>query len=216
MHPYRTHHCGALTSAQVGSDVRLSGWIHSKRDHGQLLFIDLRDHYGMTQCVADISNPLFQALEGLRVESVITVTGKVVQRAPGTVNAKLKTGEIEIAVSHLEVQSRADILPLQVAGDEVAGEETRLKYRFLDLRRDKLHGNIMLRSQVIASIRRRMIDQGFTEFQTPILTADSPEGARASTPRRRCNGSSPTVLPPPSRCWPPTRVMACWRWRCAC
>jgi len=179
MHPYRTHSCGALRRQHVGESVRLSGWVHRKRDHGQLLFVDLRDHYGLTQVVADISSPVFKALEGLRVESVITVTGKVVARTAETVNAKLPTGEIEVQVAEVAVQSAADQVPLQVNGEEDAGEETRLRYRFLDLRRERLHRNIVLRSQVISSIRRRMIDQGFTEFQTPILTADSPEGARA-------------------------------------
>jgi aspartyl-tRNA synthetase len=179
MHPYRTQTCGALRRQHVGQSVRLSGWVHRKRDHGQLLFIDLRDHYGLTQVVADISSPVFAALEGLRVESVITVTGKVVARTPETVNAKLPTGEIEVQAAEVAVQSAAEQVPLQVNSEEDAGEETRLRYRFLDLRRERLHRNIVLRSQVINSIRRRMLEQGFTEFQTPILTADSPEGARA-------------------------------------
>jgi aspartyl-tRNA synthetase len=178
MHPYRTHTCGEPRRSHAGSRVRLSGWVHRKRDHGQLLFVDLRDNYGITQCVIDISSPLFAALESVRVESVITVTGTVVPRDPETVNATLATGEVELRVEELEVRSRAAVLPLQVASDEEAGEEIRLRYRYLDLRREKMHRNILLRSQVIASIRRRMIEQGFTEFQTPILTASSPEGAR--------------------------------------
>ncbi|WP_158044560.1 aspartate--tRNA ligase [Skermanella pratensis] len=178
MHPYRTHTCGALRDTDAGQIVRLSGWINRKRDHGQLLFIDLRDHYGMTQCVIDSSSPLFQVAEGLRLESVITVTGKVVGRTPETINDKLPTGRIEVQIKELAVQSAAEPLPLQVNSDADAGEEIRLRYRFLDLRREKMQQNILLRSQVIASVRRRMIEQGFNEFQTPILTASSPEGAR--------------------------------------
>jgi aspartyl-tRNA synthetase len=178
MHVYRTHTCNALTAAAVGSEARLSGWVHRKRDHGNLLFIDLRDHYGITQCVIDTSSPLFKAVEAVRVESVVTITGKVVNRPAETVNRKLATGEIEVQIGAFTLQSTADVLPLQVASDEDSGEEVRLRYRFLDLRRDKVHRNIVLRSQVIQSIRRRMIEQGFTEFQTPILTSSSPEGAR--------------------------------------
>jgi len=178
MHLYRTHTCNALTAAAVGSEARLSGWVHRKRDHGNLLFIDLRDHYGITQCVIDTSSPLFKAVEAVRVESVVTITGKVVNRPAETVNAKLATGEIEVQVGAFTLQSTAEVLPLQVASDEDSGEEVRLRYRFLDLRRDKVHRNIVLRSQVIQSIRRRMIEQGFVEFQTPILTSSSPEGAR--------------------------------------
>ncbi|GAB5467175.1 MAG: aspartate--tRNA ligase [Rhodospirillales bacterium] len=179
MHAYRSHTCGALRRAQIGDEVRLSGWIHRKRDHGQLLFVDLRDHYGLTQCVADVSSPVFPVLEAARPESVICVTGKVVERAAETINPKLETGEVEVYVDTVEVLSRAEVLPLQVAGEEESGEETRLTYRFLDLRRERIHRNLVLRSQVIASIRRRMTDSGFLEMQTPILTADSPEGARA-------------------------------------
>jgi aspartyl-tRNA synthetase len=178
MHLYRSHHCGALRAADAGREVRLSGWVHRKRDHGNLLFVDLRDHYGITQCVIDTSSPLFRALEEQRLESVVTVTGKVVKRTAETINPRLPTGEIEVQVAALEVQSVAEALPLQVNSDMDYGEDTRLRFRFLDLRRDKMHRNIVLRSNVIASIRRRMIEQGFTEFQTPILTASSPEGAR--------------------------------------
>ncbi|MCA3300622.1 MAG: aspartate--tRNA ligase [Roseomonas sp.] len=178
MHAYRTHHCGALRASDAGSPARLSGWVHRKRDHGSLLFIDLRDHYGMTQCVVAQGSPVLKLLEELRPESVITVTGDVVPREAGTVNAKLPTGAIELRVRDVEVQSSAEVLPIQVAGDAEFPEELRLRYRFLDLRRERQHRNLMLRSQVISSIRRRMIDQGFTEFQTPILTASSPEGAR--------------------------------------
>ena len=178
MHPYRTHTCGALRAGHAGETVRLSGWIHRKRDHGNLLFVDLRDHYGITQVVADTSDDAFRTLEGLRPESVITVTGDVVRRSPDTVNPKLPTGEVELRVREVGIQSEADLLPLQVASDEDAGEDLRLRYRFLDLRREKVHANIMLRANVIADIRRRMVEAGFTEFQTPILTSSSPEGAR--------------------------------------
>ena len=178
MHPYRTHTCGQLRSEHAGQTVRLSGWIHRKRDHGNLLFIDLRDHYGVTQGVADSSSELFRRLEALRPESVVTLTGEVVRRSADTVNPKLPTGEIELRIRELAVQSEAELLPLQVASEEDAGEEIRLRYRFLDLRREKVHANILLRANVIASIRRRMVETGFTEFQTPILTSSSPEGAR--------------------------------------
>ncbi len=178
LHPYRSHTCGVLRAADAGQTVRLSGWIHRKRDHGQLLFVDLRDRFGQTQCVIDISSPLFKELEAARVESVITVTGPVVKRSAETINAQVPTGEIEVRVDSLSVQSTAEVLPLQVNSDEDAGEDIRLRYRYLDLRREKMQAKIMLRSAVIASIRRRMIEQGFAEFQTPILTASSPEGAR--------------------------------------
>jgi aspartyl-tRNA synthetase len=178
MHAYRTHTCGQLRSSDVGARVRLSGWVHRKRDHGNLLFVDLRDHYGLTQCVLDTENPVFKTVEGFRPESVVTITGKVVAREPSTVNAKLPTGEIELRIEEATLQSAAEVLPFQVAQEEDYPEDMRLKYRFLDLRTERLHANIVLRSQVIASIRRRMIEQGFTEFQTPILTSSSPEGAR--------------------------------------
>jgi len=178
MHAYRTHTAGALRAADAGIAARLSGWVHAKRDHGGLLFIDLRDHYGITQCVFPAGSPAFPAAEAVRPESVITVTGTVVMREEGTVNPRLPTGEIELKVDTLVVQSASEVLPMQVAGDEKFPEDIRLRYRFIDLRRDKIHRNMMLRSNVIASIRRRMIDQGFMEYQTPILTASSPEGAR--------------------------------------
>ena len=178
MHAYRTHSCGQLRAANTGSLARLSGWVHRKRDHGNLLFVDLRDHYGLTQCVVDTSSPIFKQLESLRLETVVTVTGQVVARSAETANPKLPTGEVELRVAELIVQSPARELPLPVSVEADYPEDIRLRYRFLDLRRDKLHANIMLRSAVIASIRRRMIAQGFTEFQTPILTASSPEGAR--------------------------------------
>src|SRR6476469_6367056 len=178
MHAYRTHTCGALRAADAGHQARLSGWVHAKRDHGGLLFIDLRDHYGITQCVFAAGSPAFAAADAVRPESVITVTGQVVMREAGTVNPRLPTGEIELRVADLTVQSAAEVLPMQVAGDERFPEDIRLRYRFIDLRREKLHRNMVLRSQVISSVRRRMIEQGFLEYQTPILTASSPEGAR--------------------------------------
>jgi aspartyl-tRNA synthetase len=178
MHLYRTHTCGQLRARDAGMAVRLSGWVHRKRDHGNLLFVDLRDHYGIAQCVADVSSPVFSVLEQARPESVVTVTGKVVMRSADTVNPKLPTGDVELQVADAEVQSAADVLPMQVAGDQEFPEDMRLRYRFLDLRRDKLHANMLLRSRVIASLRRRMTEQGFVEYQTPILTASSPEGAR--------------------------------------
>ena len=178
MHAYRTHNCAALTAANVGQDVRLSGWVHRKRDHGGVLFVDLRDHYGITQVVADSDSPALPILEGLRAESVVTIDGVVKARAEGTANPNLATGEIEVFARAVTIQSAAAELPMPVAGEADYPEDIRLRYRFLDLRRERLHANIMLRSHVISSLRRRMIDQGFTEFQTPILTASSPEGAR--------------------------------------
>lgn len=178
MHRYRTHNCAALRSQDVGSIVKLSGWIHSKRDHGGLLFIDLRDHFGITQIVIPANSPLLNTAERLRVESVICITGKVVAREGETVNPKLPTGQIEIQAENLEIISEATVLPFQVTGNENYPEDLRLKYRYIDLRRERVHRNLMLRSNIIASLRHRMIEQGFTEFQTPILTASSPEGAR--------------------------------------
>ncbi|WP_428627712.1 aspartate--tRNA ligase [Sphingopyxis sp.] len=178
MHAYRTHNCGQLRAEQVGQSVRVSGWVHRKRDHGGLLFVDLRDHYGLTQIVADSSDAVFATLDGLRAESVVTITGDVVARSTETTNTNLPTGAIEVRARDVIVQSAAIELPMPVAGEQDYPEDIRLKYRFLDLRRERLHANIMLRSNVIASLRRRMVDQGFTEFQTPILTASSPEGAR--------------------------------------
>ena len=178
MHAYRTHTCGALRPADAGKAVRLSGWVHRKRDHGGLLFIDLRDNDGLTQIVIAPASAAFAAAEHVRAESVIRLDGKVVERTAETVNANLPTGAIEVQASAIEVLGAAEELPLPVFGEPDYPEDIRLKYRFLDLRREKLHRSILLRSQVIASLRRRMIDQGFTEFQTPILTASSPEGAR--------------------------------------
>jgi aspartyl-tRNA synthetase len=178
MHAYRTHNCGQLRKSDVGKRARLSGWVHRGRDHGGLLFIDLRDHYGLTQCVVEPDSPAFELASQARSEWVLTVTGPIVARSADTVNPGLPTGEVELRIEQIEVQGRAGELPLPVFGDVDYPEDVRLRYRFLDLRRERLHRNIVLRSQVIQSIRRRMIAQGFNEFQTPILTASSPEGAR--------------------------------------
>jgi aspartyl-tRNA synthetase len=178
MHRYRTHTCGALRAQEIGSTVRLSGWCHRIRDHGGLLFIDLRDHYGITQVVADPDSLAFKTAEKLRSEWVVRVDGRVRQRPGGTENPDLPTGEVEVFATDIEVLGPAAELPMPVFGDQEYPEEIRLKYRFLDLRRERLHKNIMRRGAVIDSLRRRMKEQGFFEFQTPILTASSPEGAR--------------------------------------
>ena len=178
MHRYRTHTCGALRSSAIGDTVRLSGWCHRIRDHGGLLFIDLRDHYGLTQVVADPDSPAFKLAETLRSEWVVRIDGKVRKRPEGTDNPELPTGEVEVFVTEIEVLGQAGELPLPVFGDQEYPEDIRLRYRFLDLRRERLHRNIMLRGEIIDSIRRRMKEGGFFEFQTPILTASSPEGAR--------------------------------------
>ena len=178
MHAYRTHTCAPLTKDNVGDTVRLSGWVHNKRDHGGVLFVDLRDHYGITQIVADEDSEALPVLDKLKLESVVTIDGVVKARADAAVNPNLPTGGIEVFARAVTVQSRADDLPLIVNSAEDYPEETRLKYRFIDLRRERVHANIMLRNKVITSLRRRMTDQGFSEFQTPILGASSPEGAR--------------------------------------
>src|SRR5687767_5873737 len=176
--PYRTHTCGELRAADAGTPARLSGWVHRKRDHGNLLFIDLRDHYGVTQVVFTPESDAFKAAETVKLESVISVSGKVIGRTEENINPTLPTGRIEVVADRLEVLSAAEVLPFQVAGTQEIPEEQRLRYRFLDLRRDQVHANIVLRSKVISSIRRRMTDAGFLEYQTPILTSSSPEGAR--------------------------------------
>ncbi len=178
MHPYRSHTCGALRKADIGAQVRLSGWIHRKRDHGGLVFVDLRDHYGITQLVMEQNSAALAVLAKLRAESVVRVEGEVVGRSADTMNSDLTTGEVEVIASRIDVLSEAQELPLPVFAEPDYPEEIRLKYRFLDLRRESLHRKITLRSGVISSLRRRMIEAGFTEFQTPILTASSPEGAR--------------------------------------
>ena len=175
---YRSHTCGELRESHAGTTTRLAGWVHRKRDHGQLLFLDLRDHYGVTQCVIDVGSPLFRDAEALRLETVVTVTGNVRRRSAETINPDLPTGAVEVAIADLAVQGTADVLPFPVSVAAEIPEDQRLRYRFLDLRRERLHQNIVLRSQVIASIRRRLTAAGFTEFQTPILTSSSPEGAR--------------------------------------
>jgi aspartyl-tRNA synthetase len=178
MHAYRSHNCAQLRESDVGGRVKLSGWVHRKRDHGGVLFVDLRDHYGLTQIVARANSEPLAILEHLRAESVVTIEGEVVARGPEATNPNLPTGAIEVVADLVTIQSAAEELPLPVAGEAEYPEDIRLRYRYLDLRRERLHANILLRSQVISSIRRRMIEQGFTEFQTPILTASSPEGAR--------------------------------------
>lgn len=178
MHQYRTHNCGELRTSHQGTTVRLSGWVFRKRDHGGIIFIDLRDHYGLTQIVVRPDREFFAVCERVRPESVITITGNVVPRSPDTVNPDLPTGEIEVVVDEINVESMAETLPLYLAGDEDGPEDLRLTYRFLDLRRPRIHSNIMLRGKIIADLRRRMQDHGFSEFQTPILTSSSPEGAR--------------------------------------
>ncbi len=178
MHAYRSHTCADLRAADAGSDVRLSGWVHRVRDHGGVLFLDLRDHYGITQVIADGDSPAFAGIERLKAETVVRIDGRVKARDASLVNPKLPTGEIEVYALGVTVLGPADDLPLPVFGDVDYPEETRLTYRFLDLRREGLHANMMLRSNVVRSIRNRMWAQGFNEFQTPIITASSPEGAR--------------------------------------
>lgn len=193
MNEYRTHTCGELRSSDVGKKVKLAGWIHRKRNLGNLCFVDLRDHYGLTQCVVDSSSDLFEKIENIRVESVVGFEGEVVARE--SVNKNMPTGDIEVKVSALTVYSEADVLPIQVFGEDDAPEELRLKYRFLDLRKERIHNNIILRSKVIAEMRRLMIEQGFTEYQTPILTASSPEGARDFLVPSRINPGKFYALP---------------------
>ncbi|MGN0913979.1 MAG: aspartate--tRNA ligase [Alphaproteobacteria bacterium] len=193
MQKYRTHTCGELRASDIGKEVKLAGWIHRKRNLGNLCFVDLRDHYGITQCVVDSSSDLFEKIEALRPESVVGFTGSVIARE--SVNKNMPTGDIEIKVSAIEVHSEADILPFQVAVEDDAPEEMRLKYRFLDLRKDRIHKNILLRSKVIQRSRELMREQGFTEYQTPILTASSPEGARDFLVPSRINPGKFYALP---------------------
>src|SRR3954467_2391710 len=189
MHAYRTHTCGQLRKADVGQTVRLSGWVNRRRDHGGPIFIHLRAPYGLTHCVIRPDAAAFATVDTARSEWVLTLTGKVVARTAETVNPDLPTGEVELRIEECTIQSRAQELPLPVFGDHDYPEETRLTYRFLDLRRERLHKNIMLRANIVTSLRRRMTAQGFTEFQTPILTASSPEGARDFlVPSRRYPG----------------------------
>ena len=195
MHKYRTHKCDELRHDNVKDVVKLSGWVHIKRDHGQLIFIDLRDHYGLTQVVVDSSNDNFSIIENLTLESVITITGIVVERSSDTINKSLPTGDIEVNLIELEIISKSNALPLQVNSDEDYGEETRLKFRYLDLRRNRPHSNIILRSNIIQTIRNKMLELGFIEFQTPILTASSPEGARDFLVPSRLNKGKFYALP---------------------
>ncbi len=193
MNCYRTHTCGELRAADINKKVKLAGWVHRKRNLGNLCFVDLRDHYGITQCVFDSHSDLFETIQAIRPESVIGITGKVIARE--SVNKNMPTGDIEIAVSALEIHSQADVLPFQVAIEDDAPEELRLKYRFLDLRKDRIHKNILLRSAVIQRSRELMREQGFTEYQTPILTASSPEGARDFLVPSRINPGKFYALP---------------------
>ncbi len=195
MHKYRTHTCGELNSSHIGLEVKLSGWVHRRRDHGGLAFIDLRDHYGLTQCVIDSNEKLTNQIAHLHYESVVTITGEVVARAEEARNEHLSTGDIEVRIQTFHLESDADMLPIQVNTDKDFPEETRLKYRFLDLRKEKLHNNIVLRSKVISAIREKMSAQGFMEFQTPILTATSPEGARDFLVPSRMNPGKFYALP---------------------
>ncbi|MBR2137504.1 MAG: aspartate--tRNA ligase [Alphaproteobacteria bacterium] len=193
MNEYRTHTCGQLRSENIGQSVKLAGWIHRKRNLGNLCFVDLRDHYGITQCVFDSASNLFEQIQNIRVESVIGIVGTVVARE--SVNKNMPTGDIEIKVDEITVYSEADVLPIQVFGEGNEPEELRLKYRFLDLRRERIHNNILLRCKVIAEMRRLMVEQGFTEYQTPILTASSPEGARDFLVPSRINPGKFYALP---------------------
>ena len=195
MHRFRTHTCGALRPSGVGATVRLSGWVHRVRDHGHLVFVDLRDHYGITQCVAEAGEPLFDAVTALKAETVATVTGPVVTRDAETVNPRIPTGHVEVRIAALTVQNAAETLPLPVHGEQDYGEEVRLRYRFLDLRRERMHRNMVRRSAIVASIRRRMVEQGFMECHTPILTASSPEGARDFLVPSRLHPGSFYALP---------------------
>ena len=178
MNKYRTHNCSELKEKEINKIVHLSGWLHRKRDHGNLLFIDLRDHYGITQCVIENKNKFFPILEKTKPESVLKIVGKVVKRSSDAVNLDLSTGKIEISIQSVDVLSEAKELPMPVFGEQDYPEDIRLKYRFLDLRREEMHNNIILRSKVISFIRAEMLKLGFLEYQTPILTSSSAEGAR--------------------------------------
>jgi len=195
MNKYRSHNCSELTEADSGKKVIISGWLHRKRDHGNLLFIDLRDHFGITQCVIENDNKYFKLIENLKPESVINISGKVTEREKGTENKDLKTGKIEINIESIKVLSEANELPMPVFGEQDYPEDIRLKYRFLDLRRNKMHENIILRSKVISFIRNEMFKLDFLEFQTPILTSSSPEGARDFLVPSRLNPGKFYALP---------------------
>ena len=195
MNKYRSHTCAEISEKEIDTNVSLSGWIHRKRDHGNLLFIDLRDHYGVTQCVIENNNKYFSKLEKTRPESVVKIFGKVIRRAKGTENKDLKTGKVEVSVKNLEILSEANELPIPVFGEQDYPEDLRLKYRFLDLRRFEMHKNIVLRSKVISFIRKEMLKIGFLEYQTPILTSSSPEGARDFLVPSRLNQGKFYALP---------------------
>ncbi len=195
MKKYRTHNCSELSKSDIGKDVLLSGWLHRKRDHGNLLFVDLRDHYGLTQCVIENNNQFFSVLEKVKPESVLKIEGKVVKRSAGTENLDLKTGHIEVAIKTVEILSSAKDLPIPVFGEQDYPEDMRLRYRFLDLRREEMHNNIVLRSKVISFIRSEMLKLGFLEYQTPILTSSSPEGARDFLVPSRLNPGKFYALP---------------------
>ena len=195
MNKYRTHNCCELSEKDINKNVHLSGWLHRKRDHGNLLFVDLRDHYGMTQCVIENKNNFFPILEKTKPESVLKISGKVIKRSTGTENLDLKTGKIEISIESVEILSNANELPMPVFGEQDYPEEIRLKYRFLDLRREEMHHNIVLRSNVISYIRSQMLELGFLEYQTPILTSSSPEGARDFLVPSRLNPGKFYALP---------------------
>ena len=195
MNKYRTHKCNQIRISNVGEKIRLSGWVHRKRDHGQLIFIDLRDHFGISQIVVDSKSEFFEPIENLSLESVIVIAGEVLERSEDTINKNLPTGDVEVIINDFEVLSSSSPLPLQVNSEDDYGEETRLKYRFLDLRRTRPHENIVLRSKIIQMIREKMIEQDFIEFQTPILTASSPEGARDFLVPSRINKGKFYALP---------------------
>ena len=195
MNKYRTHNCSELSEKEINQNVTLSGWLHRKRDHGNLLFVDLRDHYGMTQCVIENNNKFFTILEKSKPETVLKISGQVLKRSSGTENLELKTGKIEISINSVEVLSDAKELPMPVFGEQEYPEDIRLKYRFLDLRREEMHKNIILRSKVISFIRTEMLKLGFLEYQTPILTSSSPEGARDFLVPSRLNPGKFYALP---------------------
>jgi Aspartyl-tRNA synthetase len=195
MNKYRSHNCSELRDKDIDQHVTLSGWLHRKRDHGNLLFLDLRDHFGVTQCVIENRNKFFPILEKTKPESVLKINGKVVERAKGTENLELKTGKVEVSIQSVEILSNAKELPIPVFGEQNYPEELRLKYRFLDLRREEMHNNIILRSKIITFIRSEMLKLGFLEYQTPILTSSSPEGARDFLVPSRLNPGKFYALP---------------------
>ena len=195
MNKYRSHKCNELRKKNVGSKISLAGWINKKRDHGNLLFIDLRDNYGLTQCIINKDNPNFDVIEKIQLETVVKIVGEVVNRSKETINTEIETGEIEVAIEDFNILGKCKELPMPIFSDQEYAEEIRLKYRFLDLRRKKIHDNIILRSKVISFIRNEMTKLGFLEFQTPILTSSSPEGARDFLVPSRLNPGKFYALP---------------------